>query len=178
MLHIRLLDSSLKLKPIILVSDFDKTSLNEREVKARVLFTKNIFAIKNDENDIEKFLKETDLRLLTELEYQNSFLDLIEIKAPISSHSITNEWAIERWASLLEVDTDAIKTNRKKIFSMLYFKYLSQKFNLENSSALNAIEKKPLEGKLLFIDDKGKDGWNDIIEKYLSLHYTNIKFKK
>jgi len=177
--HIRL-SKELKEKrfvPIVILSDITRDTLNKINPIARILFTKNIYLIPNTTEAIKKF-QTRKLETLKENEFNSHFLDLITVAPPenSTSHSIANEWAIERWANLLNLDTLAIRENRDKISSMLYVKYLRYKYNLENSSTSN-IKKKPLNGKLLFIDDRGKDGWNDIVESYLNLHYDGMEFK-
>ena len=154
--HIRL-SKELKEKrfiPIVILSDTTRDILNKLNPIARILFTKNIYLISNTTKAIKKFQTRT-LEPLKESEFNTHFLDLITVAPPenSTSHSIANEWAIERWATLLNLDTPAIRENRDKISSMLYVKHLRYKYNLENSSTLN-IKKKSLKGKLLFIDDR------------------------
>ncbi len=177
--HIRL-SKELKEKrfiPIVILSDTTRDILNKIDPIARILFTKNIYLIPNTTEAIKKFQKRK-LETLKENEFNSHFLDLITVAPPenSTSHSIANEWAIERWATLLNLNSSAIENNRDKISSMLYVKYLRYKFNLESSSVSN-ITKKHLKGKLLFIDDKGKDGWNDIVSQYLDLHYEGMEFR-
>ena len=154
--HIRLSQElrAKHLSPIVILSDIDSYTLNKLNPIARILFTKNIYLISNTTEAIQKFQTRT-LKPLKESEFNTHFLDLITVAPPenSTSHSIANEWAIERWANLLNLDTPAIRENRDKISSMLYVKHLRYKYNLENSSTLN-IKKKSLKGKLLFIDDR------------------------
>ncbi len=179
--HIRL-SKELKEKrfiPIVILSDTTRDILNKIDPIARILFTKNIYLIPNTTEAIKKFQKRK-LETLKENEFNSHFLDLITVAPPenSTSHSIANEWAIKRWATLLSLNSSATEKNKAKISSMLYVKYLEYKLDLiEPTVPKEKDSKSLLNGKLLFIDDKGKDGWNDIVEKYLDLHYEGMEFK-
>jgi len=166
--HIRL-STQLKEKrfvPIVIVSDIDEIVLNRLEPMARILFTKNIFLIKNSKEAFDDF-HDRDLKDLTPKEYQNSFLNLINIEAPenSTSHNIANEWAMYRWAEFLKVESRAIHSNNNKIDSMLYFKYLLAKNPIKRDRAIGCKRVKN-SGKILYIDDEWKSGWSDIFESY------------
>ncbi|KIM12243.1 MAG: hypothetical protein KU38_04980 [Sulfurovum sp. FS08-3] len=170
--HIRL---SLKLKekryiPIVIISDLDSATLNALSPLARILHSDGVYIIKNSKEAIEKFNSIT-LQPLTTYQYQNSFLNRIEVQAPENStnHDIANEWAIDRWAEFLKVQTQAVKQNRDKIASMLYFKYLVAEYPIEQSTTLRFIPKKPTtQGKVLYIDDEWHKGWSDIFEAFFA----------
>jgi len=174
--HIRLSSSLPKYIrdiPIVIISDFDSKILNQFSTLAKILFTKNIFIIKNTKEAIEEFSTK-EFKAMTDEEYREDFLDIIELKAPNeSSHDISNEWAIYRWAELLKVESEAIKTNRDKISSMLYFKYLLAKNPIDKQRAIG-YKKPKLSGKVLYIDDEWAKGWSDIFKSYFP---SNIEFK-
>ncbi len=165
--------------PIVILSDADSHVLNKLNPMARVLFTKNIFIVKNTKEAVENFKLPQAYSKLTKDNFNDKFLKLITVEPPenTTSHSIANKWAIERWSSLLGIeDKESIKKNKEKISYMLYYKYLRNKYILDKDKvAINKNEE--IEGDLLFIDDRGKDGWNDIVEDYISQHYPNINFK-
>ncbi|MBN2824486.1 MAG: hypothetical protein JXQ76_04110, partial [Campylobacterales bacterium] len=175
--HIRL---SAKLKdkrfvPIVILSDIDGWMLNHIDSMARVLLTQNVSIIPNQKTSIDAF-KNQELRNLTKEEYQNNFLNLIEVQSPenSSSHSIANEWAIDRWAKFLKVKSDAIQRNSDKIDSMIYFKYLLAKNPIERDRGLG-VKVPKLGGKILYIDDEWDKGWSDIFAHYFSKN-SNITF--
>ena len=175
--HIRL-SAQLKDKrfaPIVILSDIDETVLNRLEPMAKILFTKNIFLIKNSKEAFDDF-KDSDLNYLTTREYQNSFLNLIKVEPPENSttHDIANEWAIYRWAEFLKIESEAIAKNRDKIASMLYFKYLLAKNPIKKDRAIGCKRVKN-SGKILYIDDEWKNGWSDIFESYFNKN-SNIDF--
>ena len=81
------------------------------------MLTKNTFL-----NQIPK-----NLSILDDSNYKKEFLDKIRIELPkdiSGDHDISNQWAIYRWAEYLKINSDAIKRNKEKISSLLYFKYL------------------------------------------------------
>jgi CheY-like chemotaxis protein len=168
--HIRLSDrlKDKKFVPIVILSDIDEIVLNRLEPMARILFTKNIFLIKNSKEAFDDF-KDRDLKDLTQKEYRNSFLNLIDIEAPenSTSHNIANEWAIYRWAEFLKVESRAIQSNNTKISSMLYFKYLLAKNHIKKDRAIGCKRVKH-SGKILYIDDEWQSGWSDIFESYFA----------
>lgn len=152
--------------PIIILSDIDGYTLNKLSSLARILFTKSIYLISNTKESMESF-NSKEIVSLTEEEYHNEFLNLIEVSPPenSSNHSIANEWAIFRWAKFLKVASEAIIENKDKIASMLYFKYLLACYPEEDSKAIGYKTPKKT-GKILYIDDEWAKGWSDIYEKY------------
>ncbi len=179
--HIRL---SMELRekrfvPIVILSNLDGYLLNKISPMAKILFTKNIFIIPNKIKSI-KALKEKPLHTLSEDEYENDFLEHIELEPPEDStnHSIANEWAIYRWADFLNInDSEAIRANNIDISSKLYFKYLLAKNPLPKQKGLRFVPRSPnTSGKILYIDDQWSLGWQDIFKKYFS-NTKDITFK-
>ena len=169
--HIRL-DSDEKIKtiPIVIISDLDVYTINLISPYAKILFTKNIFFIKNHPDEIAKMQKKVYEKALSKENFQDNFLNLINIESPASytsHHSITNEWAIYRWADFLGIElTTEIQNN---IYGMLYFKYLKAYHSFQDSkSKIKKLAQKPkAKGSILLIDDEYKKGWEDIFEKLL-----------
>ena len=164
--HIRF-SPKLKTVPIIIISELDSLVLNKLTYLAKIFFTKNTFLIKSSEIEEFKIPK-------VEFDYEE-FLDNIEVKPPkdyLSHHSITNEWAIDRWASLLKIENETIRKNREKIENMLYYKYLKAKF--ENKKIHLPESPNTLKGKILLIDDKKE--WGEIIEAYLNKFFPYVEF--
>ena len=188
--HIRLSQEleNKKYVPIVILSDIDSHILNKLDPMARILFTKNIFMIKNTKEDINKFQDKSKCKNLTKDEYKTKFLNLIEIESPKESHhDIANEWSIYKWGSFLNLeDPRKVQQNNEKINFMLYFKYLVAKYDtLKNSK--NKIWKVPLDfcekenltiltkdTKILYIDDESINGWKDIFKAYFSVINENI----
>ena len=164
--------------PIIIISEFESDILNKFSHEANILFTKNIYLCKNDQEEIQQF-QSSNLKNITISEYQE-FLSQIQISQPkdyLSHHSIANEWAIYRWAEFLKVDTPSIQKNKATIENMLYFKYLLAKYPLSEKSGIKrAPRKTQSQGKVLYIDDEWNKGWSDIFESYF-VKQENITFK-
>ncbi|MDF1875679.1 response regulator [Sulfurimonas sp. SAG-AH-194-I05] len=161
--------------PIVILSDLDSHILNKLDPIAKILFTKNVYIIKNTEDEIEKIRKKK-FQKLTSLEYQEKFLDLIGIEPPkdyLSHHGIANEWSIYKWASTLNVKSDAIDINNNKISSLLYFKYLAQLHSIVNNEEQGKQELQE-KGNILYIDDEWDKGWSDILTKLTD--NSNIDF--
>lgn len=179
--HIRLSIDTLKDKsyvPIVILSDIDSYTINKLTPYSQIISTKNIFLKPNTRKTLVQ-MEKLPLPPLNEESYKKHFLNKIEIKPPkdyLSHHSITNEWAIYQWGQIVGAETQAIAKNTKKISSMLYFKYLVNKYELEKDKTKKHSKETNKNGKILLIDDKGVDGWNDIIERYLEINYTEIGF--
>jgi len=173
--HIRLSEEleDKRFLPIVIISDLDGFTLNKLEPMARILFTQNVFIIKNSKKDFDEFQKKK-LNLLPF--NQDKFINSIEIESPENStnHSIANEWAIDRWAKFVNAKSDIIRKNIDKLYNMLYIKYLLAKNPIENSKSLG-FKRAKLSGEILYIDDEWDKGWSDIFDKYFE--HTNITFE-
>jgi len=178
--HIRLSVKELPIKclvPIVILSEIDSYTINKITPLGKIIFTKNIFISKNSIAAFEEF-NNVELKNLSKEEYRNDFLNKITIEPPkdyLSHHSITNEWAIYQWSHLLGVNTIATKANENKINTMLYFKYLVNKYNLEEKTEKPNKESNK-SGNILLIDDKGVEGWNDVIRKFIESNYKSVEF--
>ena len=162
--------------PIIILSDLDGYLLGKITSEANILFTKNIFIVKNNIETIKSIATNT-LPYLNEQDYGKEFLDLVHIEAPkdyLTHHSITNEWSIYQWSNLLETSSDTIKKNSDKISSMLYFKYLIAKYQLQRKLK-NKTKQTDKQGSVLLIDDKWNDGWKDILKSFVDQQYTEVQ---
>jgi len=166
--HIRFSEKT-KYLPVIILSDLTIDILARLEDSANILFTKNIFVIPNTKQEIEK--KEGKIfKELTPEQYDTYFLNKIQIEQPkdyLSHHDIANEWSIYRWAEYLDVHTPDIKKIRDDISSMLYFKYLQEKFPIKRNLFTKYKQKIHGSGKILYIDDEWEKGWKSIF-KHLS----------
>jgi CheY-like chemotaxis protein len=179
--HIRLsgeLSLEQRCLPIVIISDIDIYVLNKLSSLSGILFTKNVFTVKNDIASVKNFNIDKITPLIEE-EYQSKFLNQIEVKQPkdyLSHHSIANEWSIYRWGEFLKIDSDSLSANKEKISSMLYFKYLLAKNPIETTKGITFAPKAPnLSGEILYIDDQWNQGWGDIFDRYFSKS-KNIQF--
>ena len=179
--HIRLNRDLLKEKsmvPIIILSDINEFMINKLSPFGRLLFTKNIFLCKNNVGSVEHLLT-MKLALLNEYDYEKLFINLIHINPPqdyLSHHSITNEWAIDQWAYFYGVEDEIVLQNRSKISSMLYYKFLRAKYQLQNKDENLNVKAKKYEGSILLVDDQSNAGWYSIIKEFCKKHYLNVEF--
>ena len=176
--HIRLSKTlgEARFLPIVILSELDIYSLNKVEPTANILFTKNIFLLENRQEAIKNFNTSKITALCSQEE--QVLLENISVLPPkdyLSHHSITNEWAIDQWAYLLDVNSEAVINNRKKIAYMLYYKYIKVKYHLEDKTVYT--NKKPTrhKGRVLFIDDRVEDGWGDVLTTYTQKFYTDVE---
>jgi len=163
--------------PIVIISDLDSHTLNKLEPMANILFTKNIFIVKNTEDAINDIIHK-EFKNLTENEYME-FLEYIKIEQPkdyLSHHSIANEWAIYKWADSLGVESDSLKINKENISSMLYFKYLIAKHTEIKDENIKKISIQKSTGKILFIDDEWNKGWSDILNAWFEEQVETFKY--
>lgn len=192
--HIRL-TTELKFLPIVIFSDLDGCSLSKLEpILSRIIFTKNVFLEPNSEKSIEKY-EDKVFSEFDENNYKNGFLDLIQIDSPENStnHSIANEWAIFKWANILEMYHPSNRTNINQILNKisfsLYFKYLKTKNNIDEPTEIDikSLSKytkntkellgciNDFDGNILYIDDDHSKGWEDIFNYYFSLSKSKDK---
>ena len=159
--------------PIVILSDVDACVLNKLDSSANILFTQNMYVIKNRTEQIEHFLNKE--QAYTKKMDEKLFLSKITVEPPKeTSHDIANEWAIYRWATLLNVENTTIFKNEDIIKSMLYFKYLL--VNNPVDEGKSSDYKGPTEqGKVLYIDDEWDKGWKAIFDVYFC--DTGIEFE-
>ena len=176
--HIRLsaeLEDKKRHVPIVILSDIDGYTLNKIIPMAKILFTQNVYLEVNKLETVKRY-DQKDINPLTSKEYEINFLEHVSVDAPenSSSHSIANEWAIHQWSNILGTKSDAIKNNNDKISSMLYFKYIKMMHQLgdEYQREFKKVEK---EGKVLLVDDKWNEGWEDIVNEFVSYSYSDVK---
>ncbi|MRJ08580.1 response regulator [Ornithobacterium rhinotracheale] len=110
----------------------------------------------------------------SDIDFMKQFTSNVIIKIPSSyedHHSIANEWAIYRWAKLLNASDDGIERIEKNINQNLYFKYLKAAYPIKSSDeAVNLKIENSKNKKVLYIDDEADKGWYEI--------YCNILYDK
>lgn len=158
--------------PIVILSDIDIHTINKLTFFGRIFFTKNVFFTRNKEISIKSF-EEKFTNIIPIKDYHEEFLNLIEIKLPqdySSNHDVTNEWSIYMWAEFLDVKSEAIEENKKKILSSLYFKYITahnNKAKISKNISKRSIKKVSQEKlKVGYIDDDWNKGWSDIFNAF------------
>lgn len=121
-----------------------------------------VFYKKFKDLNLHEFLKEFNFEEDKNYDLKGN-LKYFSVKPPtnyLTAHSITNEWSILKWATAIGIDKNsfAFRTVENSINSFLYYKYLKAYYGLndfQNKVDLRLTEK----GKILFIDDELKKGW-------------------
>jgi len=176
--HIRLTENlkEKRFTQIIIISDLSIDQLNKLNNKARILFTENTYFVKNNKDDIDKLLEQLpDKSKNLEENFDRLFINKIQIKEEISTHDLSNKWAIYKWSKNLESPTSSdIEKNNKEIMSILYYKYLAVKSDFRKDEEIK-IKTPKIEKiiNLLYIDDEKDSGWNNIL-KHLFKTNTHI----
>lgn len=181
LMHIRLSLNieNKKFIPIIIESNIPADLINRINVLANILFTTSTYlsSADNIEQVLSKISK-SEITLCKE-NFKELFLDKVSIRIPkdyLSKHSISNEWSIFKWASLLKLQDTSILQIMVNIQSSLYFKYLRNKFELYENLSQNDVEFTTNgSAKVLYIDDECHKGWNLIFNKlFYDLDYYAI----
>lgn len=181
LMHIRLSLSieQKKFIPIIIESNIPADLMNRINVLSNVLFTTNTYLSSAD--SIEQVLTKirTSETKLCEENFKELFLDKVSIRIPkdyLSKHSISNEWSIYKWASLLKIQDGSISKIMVNIQSILYFKYLRNRFELyETLPQEDIVFSTNGNAKVLYIDDECHKGWDVIFNKlFNALDYCAI----
>lgn len=146
-------------------------------------------------NDFSKIIYSKGIRLIDyskaqitqALTYKGEKLNPRNLSAEISkitlsipknyydNHSISNEWAISRWSSVLNLeDDDGIVKVNCAVSSNLYFKYLKTVYQTNELTPVDESELKiKNKGRVLVVDDELNKGWGEIFD-YLLGELNNI----
>ena len=167
--HIRLSNelNDKRFVPIIIISELDFKTIHGLSNECNILNTQGTYICKNEKEDIEKY-KNLSLKSLNKDKY-SEFLLKIDIEKPkdlSANHDITNEWSIYKWAEYLNIKSESVDKNRKKMEHQLYFKYLRALYKQNNNQAVE-LQKPLKKGKVLLVDDEWNKGWKDIIKSTL-----------
>lgn len=185
-LHIRTTDTKNILTPLFIYAPVEHRDFLHNNFYD-VLKTRNIFLISYSR---EGFLRSLAYRPQKLEKYQlPAELAKINLKVPSNyedSHSVTNEWAIYRWARTLDTSDEAIEKINRRVKGDSYFKYLKTRFPVlteeilpENKLKIDA-KNNP---RILLIDDEANKGWYENLCKVFydingfEFSYLDIDFK-
>lgn len=136
-----------------------------------ILKTKGVFLIDYNVESILQSSKNEELHLSTE--HLVNEVSKLKLDIPLNyedSHSLANEWAIYKWAKMLETNDEQILKIETKLENDLYFKYL--KISCPDNTS-NTLTKDELilnykdQPSILYIDDDAEKGWREIFEKIM-----------
>lgn len=136
-----------------------------------ILKTKNVNLIGFSKKEIEKAALSKVISFETsELSTEIKKLNLEIPTNYLDNHSISNEWAIYRWANAIEAKDDAINKIISRVNQNLYFKYLRTIYPVSQINKLSERQLKieiKTKQRVLYIDDEADKGWYEILCKIL-----------
>jgi CheY-like chemotaxis protein len=163
--HFRCTNTPNQIKNIFIYSFVDFSYLMDNEY-FDILKTKNVYLIEHKRKAFkEAILSKRELLTLSELPLELTKMNLAIPKNYEDSHSISNEWAINRWANTLNVSDIGITKIKEKVQHSLYFKYLctinpvDQIIKISENELKISSNRNP---KILYIDDEADKGWYEI----------------
>ena len=133
-----------------------------------IIKTNGVFLIGYDNMSIKKAIR--DSHIIIEKESLITEMKKVHLSIPknyIDNHSVSNEWAIYRWAKTIGVKDKDIENVIKTVENNLYFKYLNTIYPVLPQGKLAKkelivsanITRKP---KVLLVDDEAEKGWYKI----------------
>jgi hypothetical protein len=93
--HIRLSSelADKRFTPIVIISDFDESTLNRFTQEANILFTEGIYLCKNTKEDIKKY-QSLELKGVSNYDKFINSIDITPPKDTSGTHDIANKWSI------------------------------------------------------------------------------------
>jgi CheY-like chemotaxis protein len=166
--HLRLTKSKYQFVPIIFLCDINLNGLLKLDILCQILYSDGSYLSKTSADNVVELLDSGRVMSLNDDKFKG-FINKINFTAPdsyLSNHSVANEWGISRWADVLNVDDSKISEVKENIESLLYFKYLLNKYPPLGAVSVNysLITK----GKIVYIDDEWNKGWKSVMEKFFS----------
>lgn len=164
--QIRCTNTINRLKNIFIYSFVDYSFLITNEY-FDILKTKNVKLIEYKREAFQRAV-ETHLEPLTKNELSTE-IEKIKLSPPKNyedSHSISNEWAIYRWASAIGATDKQIDRITNKISESLYFKYLNTIFPIREIGKVGSDDLKITHygtSSILYIDDEADKGWYEVL---------------
>ncbi len=186
--HIRCTATPNQCTPIYIYSFVGMDELVNNEC-FNILKIKNVELIEYNLDAINDAIQSNDEPSeLTELPQEMAKLKLDVPGNYEDNHSISNEWAIYRWANAIRADNNAIEKVVEKINTQLYFKYLSTIYPIGKIPRVDQNELRlTFKGapKILYVDDDAEKGWYEIlctilcdINGFSSFEYLGDEIKK
>lgn len=109
------------------------------------------------------------LRGISDDEYANGIRNL-QLSIPTNigdNHSVSNQWAIYRWAEMFDWNDCAPEILNKSFLDSLYFKYLYARFGGHDKFKNKHKQSCEISGiagkKIVYVDDEYNKGWKNIL---------------
>lgn len=169
-LHLRCTNSANRLSSIFLYSVVNHSYLIGNEY-FDILKTKGIRLI-DYSSDAFTLSASTIFQPITIVELSGE-MKKIKLDPPKNyedSHSITNEWAIYRWANTINANDSDIVKIIGNVNTNIYFKYLQAVYPISPSNKISDSElriKYSGKPRILYIDDQAEQGWYEVFCKIL-----------
>lgn len=151
-------------KAIIEFLKSDKTNIsktNRFEIINNSLFEKDALGIGKI-----KFFQNLEQKKQESLNW-NDFIKTINVEKPeTSNHTISNEWAIYRWAHAIGANDSDIEKIENKVENNIYFKYLQAIYPITEIQEIREEQLKVenlQDSKILYIDDEADKGWYEVM---------------
>ena len=173
--YIRLMKNNIWDVPIYIYCNFgykgiieflksDKTNIsktNRFEIINNSLFEKDALEIGKI-----KFFQNLEQKKQESLNW-NDFIKTINVEKPeTSNHTISNEWAIYRWAHAIGANDSDIEKIENKVENNIYFKYLQAIYPITEIQEIREEQLKVenlQDSKILYIDDEADKGWYEVM---------------
>ncbi|MCZ2100081.1 MAG: hypothetical protein LC107_00920, partial [Chitinophagales bacterium] len=188
--HIRLTkELSFRTTPLIFYGSISVETIAKISPLASILFTPNVHYVDISEYTFDSIVGSIKKNYQSNSFDFNKYLDFVRIEPPVnyqSHHSIANDWALARYFSMLEKDTDNGIYNRlgHKISKLdytktLHFKYVEskgerQKFNPKKYFYTPLFKR--VKGLTIgIIEDEADKGWGDFYHYLLEKSGANTE---
>lgn len=155
--------------PIVIYGEADFLDIITNEC-FDILKAPGIFYVHSDNKSIYDILP--SIYDVSESEYIAGLKNIhLNIPSDIGdNHSVSNKWAIYRWAHALNISTETdFSAVEDKVTNSLYFKYLNainsfrKIVNVTPKDLIIDSSKSGVSPKVLFIDDQADEGWYEAL---------------
>lgn len=181
-LHIRCTSTINQFKPIYIYSVVGLSSLIYNDY-FDIVKSEDIHLIEyNSQSIYSSLTADYSTHKVISLDELKNDIKKVRVKIPhnyTDSHSIANEWAIYRWANVIDANDDGISKIIKNVETNLYFKYLNTCYPIHSNEILKDNNMKistTVKPKVLLVDDEAEKGWYEIFCKIL-YDINNFEFE-
>ena len=153
---------------LVLLGTESKSAFFQHSNYSNFLKCPNVYYVDYNINSIQVFLSRISFKNFKSKDMLEN-LKNINIKPPTSyksHHTISNEWAIYRWAHAIGANDSDIEKIENKVENNIYFKYLQAIYPIteipkigEDQLRIDNLK----DAKILYIDDEADKGWYEVM---------------
>ena len=153
---------------LVLLGTESKSAFFQHSNYSNFLKCPNVYYVDYNINSIQVFLSRISFKNFKSKDMLEN-LKNINIKPPTSyksHHTISNEWAIYRWAHAIGASDNDIEKIENKVENNFYFKYLQAIYPIteipkigEDQLRIDNLK----DAKILYIDDEADKGWYEVM---------------